>query len=192
MDNLFRTRPFKVRNADEYNLKSILNLFVSQINGLTTQFDFENIIVKGRMGSGKTMYLRANQAYYMYGLVPSLIDKTEELILPVFIRLSDFQHLTESQDIYRAIIVKVVEEIVSIYLHLQDAKRLKELHTGISSLSEDLMSAHKFASSMGQLAKLGSEEYLERVSSELCFNGGAKPKFFKLSAQWKNHNPTLF
>ena len=62
MEDIFKTRPFKVRNADEYNLENILNLFVSPTQGLTTPFDFENTIVKGRMGSGKTMYRRANHA----------------------------------------------------------------------------------------------------------------------------------
>ena len=192
MENIFKTRPFKIRNADEYDLENILNLFVSPMQGLTTPFDFENTIVKGRMGSGKTMYLRANQAYYLYGLVPSLLENTKELILPVFIRLSDFQHLNEPQHIYRAIIVKVVEELVSIYLHLQDAKRLKELHLGVSVLSDELISAHKFSSSMKQLAKLGSEEYIERVSNELSINGGVKPKFFEMSAQWKSTNLAEF
>jgi hypothetical protein len=192
LENIFKTRPFKIRNADEYDLANILNLFVSPLTGLTTPFDFENTIVKGRMGSGKTMYLRANQAYYLYGLVPSLLEHTNELILPVFIRLSDFQHLSDPQQIYRSIIVKIVEELVSIYLHLQDAKRLKELHSGISVLSDELLSAHKFASSMRQLAKLGSEEYIERVSNELCINSGVKPRFFDLSAQWKNSNLSEF
>lgn len=60
---LFKRRPFKVRNADEHGLEHVLNLFVSPIDGLATPFDYENSIIKGRMGSGKTMYLRANHAY---------------------------------------------------------------------------------------------------------------------------------
>lgn len=78
MDKVFKLRPFKIRNADEYNVSNILSLFVSPINGLATPFDYENSIIKGRMGSGKTMYLRANHAYYLSGLVPSLIEKSDE------------------------------------------------------------------------------------------------------------------
>ena len=144
------------------------------------------------MGSGKTMYLRANQAYYLYGLVPSLLDNSNELILPVFIRLSDFQHYTEPEDVYRAVIVKIVEELASIYLHLQDAKRLSELHSGMSVLSDELMSAHKFSTSIRQLAKLGSEEYIERVTNEFGTKGGVKHQFFELSAQWKETNFSEF
>lgn len=188
LEKIFRARPFKVRNADEYELANILNLFVSPISGLTTPFDYENSIIKGRMGSGKTMYLRANHAYYLYGLVPSLLNNSNELILPVFIRLSDFQHLTEPNEIYRAIIVKIVEELTSIYLHLQDAKRLSELHAGMSILSDELMSVNKFSTSIRQLAKLGSEEYIERITNEFGTNGSVKHSFFELSAQWKEVN----
>src|SRR3546814_18368045 len=119
MEELFRSRPFKTRNADEYDLSSILNLYVNPINGLNTPFDYENTIIKGRMGSGKTMFLRANYAYYLYGMVPSLIENSSELILPVFIRLSDFQHIKNSDEVYRNIIIKIVEELTSVYLKLE-------------------------------------------------------------------------
>ena len=84
MIKIFKKRPFKTRNADEYNLSDILSLFVNPIVGLSSPLDFENSIVKGRMGSGKTMYLRANYAYYLYNLVPSILED-QELILPVFV-----------------------------------------------------------------------------------------------------------
>ena len=133
MKELYLKRPFKVRNADEYDLSQILTLFVSPLSGLTTPFEFENNIIKGRMGSGKTMYLRANHAYYLYNLVPNLISN-DELILPVMIRLSDFQHLKEPSEIYRSIIIKIVEELSSVYLHLENAKKLARIHMGIIKL----------------------------------------------------------
>ncbi|KJS74700.1 MAG: hypothetical protein JL55_21440 [Pseudomonas sp. BICA1-14] len=186
MEELFRSRPFKTRNADEYDLSSILNLYVNPINGLNTPFDYENTIIKGRMGSGKTMFLRANYAYYLYGMVPSLIENSSELILPVFIRLSDFQHIKNSEEVYRNIIIKIVEELTSVYLKLIDAKKLAEIHTGFRFLKEELFSAHKLANSMKQLSKLGSEEYIERVTQELLAKGGAKCQFLELSAEWKD------
>ncbi len=85
-------RPFKTRNADEYELSEILQLFVNPMHGLTTPFDYENTIIKGRMGSGKTMYLRANHAYHLYGILPAL-ESRDPIILPVLIKLSDFQHI---------------------------------------------------------------------------------------------------
>jgi hypothetical protein len=53
--NLYECRPFKIRNADEYDLDIILDLFVDPTDGLVSPFDYENAIIKGRMGSGKTM-----------------------------------------------------------------------------------------------------------------------------------------
>src|SRR3990167_2998079 len=190
MEEIFKSRPFKVRNADEYDVSNILSLFVNPINGLATPFDYENSIIKGRMGSGKTMYLRANHAYYLSALVPSLINKTDGLILPVFIRLNDFQHIKEPSEIYRAIIIKIIEELTSIYLHLEDMKHLAAIQSGIQQLPENLLGAHKLAASLKQLAQLGSDEYIERVSTELGLKGGIKPKFFELSADWKNSTLT--
>ncbi len=187
MDVIFRSRPFKIRNADEYDISNVLGLFVSPINGLATPFDYENSIIKGRMGSGKTMYLRANYAYYISALVPSLIDKGE-LVLPVFIRLSDFQHFKEPSQIYSAIIVKIIEELASIYLHLEDAKELASLQSGIKGIPSTLIAAHKFSSTMKLLAQLGSEEYIERVTTELGIKSGIKPKFIEVSSEWKKTN----
>lgn len=188
MEKIFKERPFKVRNADEYDITNILNLFVSPTEGLTTPFDYENTIIKGRMGSGKTMYLRANHAYYLSVLVPSLIDQEEELILPVFIRLNDFQHISRPEDIYRAIIIKIVEELTSIYLRLEDATELAALHRGIQLLPEEFPMSFKLSSSMKQLSKLGSDEYVERVTTELGLKGGIKPKFIEVSYDWKKTN----
>ncbi|MDH5979425.1 hypothetical protein L8R98_21855 [Vibrio splendidus] len=185
MEKIFRARPFKIRNADEYDVTNVLNLFVNPIKGLATPFDYENSIIKGRMGSGKTMYLRANHAYYLSALVPSLIEQNDEIILPVFIRLSDFQHIKEPSEIYRAIIIRVIEELTSIYLHLEDMKHLAALQSGMKHLPDSLMGAHKLASSIKQLAQLGSDEYIERVTFELGLKGGVKPKFLELSAEYK-------
>jgi hypothetical protein len=190
MENVFRSRPFKVRNADEYDVTNVLGLFVSPINGLATPFDYENSIIKGRMGSGKTMYLRANHAYYLSALVPSLTQQHDEIILPVFIRLNDFQHIKEPSEIYRAIIIRVIEELTSIYIHLEDMKHLAAIQSGIKHLPDSLLGAHKLASSIKQLAQLGSEEYIERVTSELGLKGGVKQKFLELSAEYKNINFT--
>ncbi|MCK5493724.1 MAG: hypothetical protein KAJ14_11500, partial [Candidatus Omnitrophica bacterium] len=185
MEKIFKQRPFKIRNADEYDIANILNLFVSPTEGLTTPFDYENTIVKGRMGSGKTMYLRANHAYYLSILVPSLLNRKEKLILPVLIRLNDFQHISKPEDIYRAIVIKIIEELTSIYLHLGNAKELAALHKGIQFLPKEFIENNKLSISIKQLAKLGSSEYIKRVTSELGLNGGIKPKFFEISSNLK-------
>ena len=53
---------------------------------------------------------------------------------------------------------------------------------GVKSLPEDLLRNQKINTSIKQLKKLGSEEYVERVSSELGLSGGIRPKFFDISA----------
>ncbi|MCI9446638.1 MAG: hypothetical protein HFH36_04435 [Lachnospiraceae bacterium] len=55
LEDIFMSRPFRTRNADEYALESIPKLFVNPTDELNRPFDYENIIVKGKMGSGKTM-----------------------------------------------------------------------------------------------------------------------------------------
>ena len=186
MEKLYRNRPFKVRNADEYELSQILSLFVSPLSGLVTPFDFENNIVKGKMGSGKTMYLRANHACYLYQLVHNIIDH-QDLILHVFIKLSDFQHLREPEDIYRNIIIKIIEELASIYLRLQEVNEFAKIHSGFRYLPDEMFSSHKFSNTLAQLKKLGADEYVEKIEVGLGLKGGIQPKFFDLSANFQKN-----
>ena len=69
-------------------------------------------------------------------------------------------------------------------------KHLAAIQSGIKHLPESLLSAHKLPSSIKQLAQLGSDEYIERVTNELGLKGGMKSKFLELSAEYKNINFT--
>lgn len=186
MKTLYRSRPFKTRNADEYNLRDILSLFVNPIDGLSSPLDFENSIIKGRMGSGKTMYLRANYAYYLFNLVPRLIEQ-RELILPVFIKLSDFQHLKSPADIYKALIIKIVEELSTIYLRLQDAKEMANIHLGMKKIKGDIFFDEKIKNTSKQLLQLGSEEYVQKIGIEFGLNAKASYRFAEASASFKEN-----
>lgn len=110
---------------------------MNSIDGLRSPIDFENSIVKGRVGSGKTMFLRANYAYYLFNMVPRLIE-SEQLILPVFIRQNDFQHIIEPNEIYSQLVIKIVEEISTVYLKLQDLKQMKYIHNGMKRIPSDI------------------------------------------------------
>lgn len=187
MQEIYRKRPFKTRNADEYNLSDILSLFVNPIEGLRSPVDFENAIIKGRMGSGKTMFLRANYAYYLFNIIPRLIER-EELILPVFIRLSDFQHIKEPAEIYRQLIIKIVEEISTIYLKLQDMKAMSTIHYGMKNIPSDIYFDDKIRATAKQLLKLGSDEYVEKLTSEFGIGGEFKHSFFSASAKINQTN----
>jgi hypothetical protein len=169
-------RPFKTRNADEFGLDEILNLFVSPFDEVFNPFEYENSIIKGKMGSGKTMYLKANYAFHLYNIVPSLVDD-DQLYLPVFIRLNDFQHLKSADDIYKAIIKKIVEGITQVYVHLQDAKYMARIHSGLKNIPEDILFTSKINTTRKQLLKLGSEEYIQKLSHQLSANGKLKLDF---------------
>lgn len=187
MEELYRKRPFKTRNADEYNLSDILSLFVSPIEGLSSPLEFENSIIKGRMGSGKTIYLRANYAYYLFNIIPCLIDETE-LILPVFIKLSDFQHIRNPEVIYEQIIIKIIEELSTIYLKLQDNKQMANIHIGMKRIKSDLYFEEKIRNTTNLLLKLGSDEYIEKIDLEFQLNGKSSFKFIEAALNFKKNN----
>ncbi len=184
MKTLYEKRPFQIRNADEYELSEILGLFVSPLKGLSTPFDYTNTIVRGRMGSGKTIFLRANEAFYQYNLL-SALETGEDLILPVMLKLNAFQHIKDCNEIYRNIIIKIIEEISSAYINLQDTKHMARIHMGMQSVSPDLLVRSKISESLLQLTKLGSEEFVEKISVSLGIKGGIEPKFIKLSSEYR-------
>ncbi|QIP89890.1 hypothetical protein [Serratia fonticola] len=186
MERIFKSRPFKTRNADEYDITTLLNLFVNPLNGLSTPFDYENSIIKGRMGSGKTMYLRANQAFYLSSLLPSLIEGSGEVVLPIMIKLNDFQHIADPNEIYRQVVIKIVEELASIHLHFEGVKNLMDIHGSLKLIPKNLMSRHKNSEMMLKISELSSDEYLQRVGVDRQSKGGFKVKFLEASSEWKN------
>ncbi|WP_148707127.1 hypothetical protein [Pantoea vagans] len=192
MDEIFESRPFKTRNADEYDLNTLLNLFVNPLTGLSTPFDYENSIIKGRMGSGKTMYLRANQAFYLSSLLPALVEGDSEIILPIMIKLNDFQHIEEPEEIYKQIIIKIVEELASIHSHFEGVRNLIDIHGNLKLIPRGLIAKHKNAEVMFRLAALSSDEYLQKVSSDKIGKAGIKFSFVEASADWKTNRHEEF
>lgn len=187
MERVFSARPFKTRNADEYDINTLLNLFVNPLIGLSTPFDYENSIVKGRMGSGKTMYLRANQAFYLSALLPALMEGDDEIILPIMIKLNDFQHISEPDEIYRQVVIKIVEELVSIHSHIEGAKNLISIHGNLKMIPRSLIAQHKNSAMMLKLAELSSDEYLQKVSQDKQAKGSLKVNFIEASTEWKSN-----
>lgn len=183
--NIYEKRPFQTRNADEFNLENILDLFVDPTDGLIGCFDYENTIVKGKMGSGKTMYLRANQAYYMYTLVPSLLSESE-VILPIYIKLSDFQNYKKSESIYAAIIVRVVEEMTNSLEYLQSGENMANLHRGFQLLNASSTRKDGLNRVLKKLSKLTADEYIETVQSELAASGRVGNDFLNACASYSN------
>lgn len=183
LSDLYVAKPFKNRNADNYDLSQILDLFVPPSQGLENPFEYENAIVRGRMGSGKTMYLKANYAYYLYQMVPSILYQ-QQLIIPVTIRFNDFQHLAKPEDIYREIIIRIVEEVCGAYERLFDADKMVHIHKGMRGVSSEY---HKgqLADVMKNLISLRAEEYTETISKEFKSGGSLKHSFIAACAEYK-------
>jgi hypothetical protein len=185
LEKVYLSRPFKTRNADEYDLENVLDLFIDPTDGLIGPFEFSNSIIKGKMGSGKTMYLRANYAYYLYTLVPCLLDSSP-VVLPVYIRLSDFQNMHNSENIYYAIIVKIIEEIVSICKHLQSTDELYRLHTGACTICSLWSTDKELLQILEKLRKLTADEYIEKVSKSFTTEGSITASFVELCTNYES------
>ena len=186
LEDIYFSRPFATRNADEYDLENILDLFVDPTDGLVGPFDYSNSIIKGKMGSGKTMYLRANYAYYLYTLVPSLLDRSD-IILPVYIKLSDFQNIHNPEQIYYAIIIKIIEEIVSVMEHLKSADELARLHNGAHSIGSLWTTDSILAEILTKLKSYTCEEYVKTVSNSLSVSGNVASQYVKLCKDYSNN-----
>ena len=190
MKKIYECRPFKTRNADEFDINSILNLFVDPTDGLISPFDFENTIIKGKMGTGKTMYLKANYAYYLSILVPYLLNNIK-IVLPIYLRFSDLQHITDPTEIYRSIMIKLAREIVGVYRHLQNAKTLAKLHLGIQNSSFELAKpGTDIYPIISEIRNMSSEEYTNRTEKAISGEMGIVSDFIKLSAQCERKNIT--
>lgn len=185
--NIYESRPFKIRNAEEYELSQVIDLFVNPLQDLNNPFEFENNIIKGEMGTGKTMYLKANYAFYLYSLVPSLMSNSE-MVLPVFIRLSDFQHLVQPEEIYKAVIIKIIEELSTIYLKLQDTENMIKIHNGFRSIPYQLFEKHKLVKVTKELVKLNAEEYVESYLRKIGLDSTINNDFFKIASKFEKED----
>lgn len=179
ISDIILKRPFQVRNADEFADQNILELFVDPTVGVAGPFDYNNEIIKGKMGTGKTMYLRANLIYYLSILVPQMIEQ-DTIILPLYIKLSDYQNLNKPEEIYDKILIRLIHEMLSTCDRLQSANELVKLHTGIrSNLFGLWFSKMPQKSIQDKLNKLSAEEYIEQVTSELNAQGTFGNNFVK-------------
>lgn len=192
LDQICEKRPFKTRNADEYSLADVFALFVDPNKSLVNPFEFENNIIKGRMGSGKTMYLRANYAYHQYGLVVSLLDNVNP-ILPIYIKLSDYQNIQEPEKIYHKILLRLIKEVIDAFMLIKNSAALANLHEGFSGLPEEIYkSQDKLGEIMKHYKKLSSLEFTEKVSSLVKTSGSIKSKIFEFLSGLENKYETEY
>lgn len=180
--------PFKTRNADEFVDENVLSLFVDPTDGVAGPFDYRNEIIKGKMGTGKTMYLRANYIYHLSILVPQMIER-EPLILPLYIKLSDFQNLHEPGKIYDQIIIRLIQEILNTCEKLQSANELVNLHNGFQNnvvgMWFNLVSQNAIVEKLNEIT---AEEYTRQVSTELSTQGTVGHNFLTACTQYEKTN----
>ena len=186
--DLILLRPFQTRNADEFLDENILELFVDPTNGVAGPFDYCNEIVKGKMGTGKTMYLRANYIYHLSVLVPQMIDSAP-LILPLYVKLSDFQNIHEAEKIYDNILIRLIYEMLNTCDKLQSASELVKLHEGIQNNMFGMwFSRVSQKPIIDKLNKLTAEEYTQQVKTELSTQGTIGNSFLQACSAYGKTN----
>ncbi len=185
----FESRPFRSRNADDYPLSEILDLFVDPLRELDNPFGFGNTIIKGRMGSGKTMYLRANFAYHMFGIVPALLNE-EPPIIPISIKLNEFQHIREPIKIYNGIIIRIIEGIIQAYKDIRNASRMADIHQGIQALPDGCLGPANLSPMVEKLIKLTAEEYRQVITKNFSSQGGLNYDIIAASFQYEKEHVT--
>lgn len=188
LKNLVLNRPFQTRNADEFQDENILDLFVDPTSGVAGPFDYCNEIVKGKMGTGKTMYLRANYIYYLSILVPQMIERND-LVLPLYVKLSDFQNLANDEKIYNEILIRLIKEIVSTCEKLQSANELVKLHEGMkNNIFGMWFNRVSQRPIFDRLNKLTAEEYTQQVKTELSTEGTVGNGFMQACGAFERTN----
>lgn len=179
MVDVVLSRPFQIRNADEFSDQSVLEVFVDPTVGVAGPFDYGNEIIKGKMGTGKTMYLRANYIYFLSILVPQIIEQNS-IILPIYIKLSDYQNLKSADEIYNKILIRLIQEVLATCDRLQSAEELVKLHKGIRNNIFGVWFNHVSQKPIiDKLNKITAEEYIEQVSAELSTTGTLGNNFVK-------------
>ena len=171
--------PFKTRNADEFVDENVLSLFVDPTDGVAGPFDYRNEIIKGKMGTGKTMYLRANYIYHLSILVPQMIER-EPLILPLYIKLSDFQNLHEPGKIYDQIIIRLIQEILNTCEKLHNGFQNNVVGMWFNRVSQNAI--------VEKLNEITAEEYTRQVSTELSTQGTVGHNFLTACTQYEKTN----
>jgi hypothetical protein len=187
--HIYESRPFLTRNADTFDLAEILDLFVDPVSALEDPFGYENSIVKGRMGAGKTMFLRANHAYHLFGILPCLIADAPPVI-PVSIKLNDFQHMIDPKEIYSGIVIKIITGIIKAYKDVQSAERMVKIHQGIQALPDAYTTSPKLPKMFNDLIRLTSSEYSQTIRSNASGEGGFKTSFFDAAAKYEREQVT--
>lgn len=181
---IIAARPFKVRNADEFELVEVLHRFINPRSELYSPFEYESSILRGKKGTGKTMYLRANYALYQYDVYPALIEGRKPHI-PIFLSLSQFQHVTDTSELYKRIMYGLCEKLVDSYRSLLDSAYMRSVHLGMQTLPDRYFSAAKLRDAGKELLRMNVENYTQTIEAQQQARFGAKTTFLDLLGNHK-------
>lgn len=117
-----RQNPFKSMSAEDISNEDILDVFIFNDDLYSDVFDINNSIVRGQKGTGKTMLLRAIYNLYSYKAVVDISEGKKVSCIPVFINVSLFNQIQDQNEIYRRIILKIIEELINFNSYLNDIK----------------------------------------------------------------------
>ena len=109
-----RQNPFLVSSAENLQDSDILRLFVAEPESSLAAFIFNvNNIIRGIYGSGKTMCLRAVEAFAFSQAIVDLIQNGRTPVIPVRVNLSEIGHISNADDIYREVILRIFKGLLA-------------------------------------------------------------------------------
>jgi hypothetical protein len=121
--------------------------------------------------------------------VPSLIEDVPP-IMPVSIKLNDFQHLSDPAEIYRGIVINIIQGLIRAYKDVQSAERMVRIHQGIQAMPDAYTSTPRLPSMFNKLIRLTSTEYSETIKSHFGAEGGIKHSLFEAAAKYEREQIT--
>lgn len=175
---------FKIYNADDFNFDQVMDFFVNPLNIETDPFAYENSIIKGKMGSGKTMYLKANYSIYKYCVVES-IAKNLPIVIPIYVKLSDYAATKEPEQLYKQILKRLIKELTIAYRDLEKTEKLTKIHHAITKLPSEKLNSGKLSLIDKALIKMNVKEYKEYVKETVGVDGSYEHSYFKASANFE-------
>jgi len=111
------------------------------------------------------------------------------IILPLYIKLSDFQNIRTPEKIYDSILVRLIHEILSTCERIQSANELVKLHEGIQNnvfgIWFNRVSQKPIVENLNRIT---AEEYTQQVSTELSTQGTIGNSFIQACGTYGQTN----
>ncbi|MCK9460076.1 MAG: cold shock domain-containing protein [Proteobacteria bacterium] len=108
-----KDNPFVFYSAENLEESAVLDLFVADPESSLGAFSYNvNNIIRGKYGCGKTMCLRAVEAFCFSQAIVDLIQVGHTPVIPVKVNLSEIATISEPEEIYKAIILRVFKSLI--------------------------------------------------------------------------------